>query len=410
MKFGLGRIVPPDRGPQRPLKVLRIVTRLNIGGVARHVTSLAVDLDPRFQTLLVHGSLGASEGDFSPQTRARGIQLSEIPYLQRNIAPGKDLRTIWELYRVMRSYRPDIVATHTSKAGILGRFAAVFAGVPVRVHTYHGLVLEEAFPEAMSTAMRAIERLAALCTTRLIAISPEIAGDLQRRGIGARKIVTISNGLELEPLCNGDPMTLRNELELEARVPLVGIVGRLVPQKGIATFIDAAAVISQQVPTAHFVVVGDGEERVSLERQAARLDLSDRVHFLGWRSDLGDLYAGIDIVVLTSKHEGTPCSLIEAGAAARPVVAVAVGGVPDVVSNGENGLLVLPGDTSGVASAVVALCRDPGRSQRMGLEGRRRAVEEHSVATMVREVSDLYAALSSTSETPIRGRARRRSP
>lgn len=401
--------MPADSGSQPPLKVLRIVTRLNIGGVARHVTSLAADLDPRFQTLLVHGSLGAGEGDFSPQARARGIALSEIPHLQRNIAPGKDLRAIWELYQVMRRYRPDIVATHTSKAGILGRLAALFAGVPIRVHTYHGLVLEEAFPTVVSTTLRALERLVALCTTRLIAISPQIAGDLQRLGIGSRIVVTINNGLELGPLRIGDPMTLRNELELEAGIPLVGIVGRLVRQKAVATFIDVAAVIRDQLPTAHYVVVGDGEERINLERQTARLGLTDRVHFVGWRSDLGDVYAAIDIVVLTSKHEGTPCSLIEAGAAGRPVVAMAVGGVPDVVRDGENGTLVLPGDTSAVASAVVAMWRDPGRSQRMGLHGRQRAIEEHSVATMVQEVGDLYAALNANGETRIRDRARRRS-
>lgn len=327
------------------------------------------------------------------EAAAAGARLVQVPGLRRRVAPFSDLRALLFLYRYFRRTRPQIVATHMAKAGTLGRLAAALAGVPVTVHTFHGHVLEAYFSAPATAFYRSVERWLGRCTTHFIAISPAIAEDLERLGIASGNVTVVRLGLELDRFRGGRRGVLRAELGIPGSAPLVGIVGRLVPVKDVPTFLAAARSIRDAVPEARFAVVGDGELAGRLRERARELGLGDRVHFTGWRRDLEDVYADLDVVMLTSLNEGTPVSLIEAGAAARPVVATRVGGVPDVVQPGVNGLLYEPGDADALARGAATILLDPELATRLGEGGRRLAFGTYGADRMVREVAAVYRRL-----------------
>ncbi len=372
--------------------VLRIITRLNIGGPARHATLLSRGLeDEGFRSELVSGSETAREGRIEPI----GITYRSIPSLKRAIDPVADLRTEVSLSRLIRDRRPDIVHTHLAKAGALGRLAARRAGVPVIIHTFHGHVLEGYFPRPVARAFVEAERRLARISDALLAISPLIRDQLLELRIGTpSQWHVIPLGLELDDLLtstlSGDAARLRLGLLREG--PLVGIVGRLVPIKNHNLFLDAAVRVASRRPDARFVVAGDGELRPEIESKAHRV-LGNRVQFLGWITDLPALYASLDVVVLTSRNEGTPVVLIEAGAASRPVIATSVGGVPDVVIDGETGFLVAAGDSEAVADRIVRSIANPERAGRMGRAGSAFVRERFSADRLVAETASLYRQL-----------------
>jgi len=238
-----------------------------------------------------------------------------------------------------------------------------------------------------------IERFLSRHTTHFVAISPEIAGDLDRLGIGRGKTSVVRLGLELEHLAGHPRGTLRRELGIPAEAPIVGIVGRLVPIKAHDLYLQAAARVVESDSDAHFIVVGDGELWDELHREASARGLDGRVHFTGWRKDLGEVYSDLDVVVCCSRNEGTPVSLIEACAAGRPVIGTRVGGVPDIITPGVNGLLVPSGDVAALAAAIKDLIADPARRTAMGEAGRRLVLERHNADRMVKELEDLYRSL-----------------
>jgi glycosyltransferase involved in cell wall biosynthesis len=377
----------------RPIRVARVITRLNIGGPARHVTILSTRLGTEFETVLFVGASADSEGSLIETARAAGAKVVVIPELRRQPAPLADLRVLWRLYREFRRWRPDVVATHTAKAGTLGRVAAALAGVPVRVHTFHGHVLHGYFGSFGSAMVRLTERLLDKLTTRLIAISPEIAADLQEVGIGRHKTTLIPLGLDLVGVAEHGPNRLRAELGLRPKQLLVGMVGRLVPIKAPGLFLEAARLVRESVPEAHFVLVGDGDLRSQLEHQAGELGLLDSVRFTGWRSDLADVYGSLDLVVCCSLNEGTPVSVIEASAAGRPVIATRVGGMPSVIKDEVTGLLIEPGDPAALAAAMRRMLIDGALRSRMGRAGSAFIRDRNGSERMVAQVKDLYHAL-----------------
>ncbi len=362
------------------IRVLRLIARLNIGGPALHVTHLARGLDPaRFETLLVTGQLAPGEGDMSDL--ARGLPWQTIPEMGRELAPVADAITLIKLWRLMRRYRPHIVHTHTAKAGAVGRLAARLAGVPVVVHTFHGHTFRGYWGTIGSGAAVAAERGLAQLAHRLIAVSDRVRDDLLAFRIAPpEKIVTVPLGLDLAPFAARP----RNPASLN-----VGIVGRLAPIKNHKLFLDMARRLIAEGFVGRFVVVGDGELRPELERAAA--DLGDRVTFAGWRRDLPEVYADLAVVVNTSLNEGTPVSLIEAMAAGVPVVATAVGGVPDVVRHNETGWLVASGDTAGLADAVKLAIYD---GDRLAARARQEVLGKYSKERLVKDIEELYESLS----------------
>jgi glycosyltransferase involved in cell wall biosynthesis len=376
-----------------PPKVVRVITRMNIGGPSRHVTILTAHAGPEFAGRLLAGAAEAREGSLEGEAAAAGIEVVHVPHLRRPVAPLDDLLALVWLYRYLRRERPAIVATHLAKAGTVGRLAAWLAGVPVRVHTFHGHVLDGYFGGFSTALFTWVERLLGRLTTQFVAISPEIAADLDRLDIGRGKTTIVRLGLDLEHLAGHPRGALRKDIGVPEDAPLVGIVGRLVPIKAHDLFLDAAARVLERRPDVHFAIVGDGELWDVLHTQVADRGLTKQVHFTGWRADLGAVYADLDVVVCCSRNEGTPVSLIEASAAERAVIGTEVGGIPDIITPGVNGLLVRSGDAAALAAAVDELIEDPARRAAMGAAGRNIALQRHGADRMVNELKDLYRNL-----------------
>jgi glycosyltransferase involved in cell wall biosynthesis len=379
------------------IRVVRVIARLNVGGPAIHATLLTERLDPaRFESLLVTGTEEPGEGNYLA-LRGTGLRsLHVIAALGREIRVWQDLTTLVKLTRLLRRVRPHIVHTHTAKGGTLGRLAARLARVPIVVHTYHGHVFRGYFSPARTRLFVAIERWLARRTDRILTVSEAVRDDLLALGIGTpRQHTVVPLGLDLERFveCDRHRGALRDELGLTRDAPLVAIVARLVPIKAHEVFLEAAARVARQVEASRFLVIGDGERGPELRALAARLGLGDRVQFLGWRADIDRIYADVDVVVLTSRNEGSPVSLIEAMAAARPVVATRVGGVPGLVEDGVTGCLLEPGDVEGLAAAIGDLLGDPERRRAMGMAGRKRVVPSLAAARLIADVERLYAHL-----------------
>jgi glycosyltransferase involved in cell wall biosynthesis len=340
----------------RPIRVMRIIARLNVGGPAIHVVLLTERLGPpEFESRLVCGLIGEHEGDMAYLAEQRGIAPVYIEELGRELSPLRDLVTLFKLWRLMRAYHPDVVHTHTAKAGFVGRTAAWLARVPVRIHTYHGHVFHGYFSPRKTQIFLWLERLTARFSDRLITISPALKDELttQYHIAPADKFVVVPLGLELSPFAENPRRCgiFRTEFGIAPDVPLVGIVGRIVPIKNHELFLTMAKKVQETVPDAHFVIIGDGERRAEIEKLAA--DLHIRVTFTGWLRDLKPAYSDMDALVISSDNEGTPVSLIEALAAGVPVVSTAVGGVPDLLRHGEFGQIVPAGDADALAAAVI---------------------------------------------------------
>jgi glycosyltransferase involved in cell wall biosynthesis len=377
------------------IRVLRVIARLNVGGPALHASLLTERLDPdRYDSLLVAGAEGPSEGNYLALHRRRLPRLVHLPALSREIGP-RDAIALVELLRLIRRERPLIVHTHTAKAGTLGRLAAWLARVPVVVHTYHGHVFRGYFSPAKTRFFVGVERWLARRTDRLLSVSPQVRRELLELGIGTpERSAVVPLGLDLDPFLNGGAGgRLRRELGIEPAAPVVAIVARLVVIKAHEVFFEAASIVSRRRPDARFLVVGDGERRAELEALVARLALGRAVHFLGWRRDLPAIYRDVDVVALTSRNEGSPVSLIEAMAAGRPVVATGVGGVPDLVEHGVNGYLVGPDQPAELADALLALLADPGRREAFGGAGRKRVYPAFAADRLLRDIDALYATL-----------------
>lgn len=376
---------------------MRVITRLNIGGPALQCTLLTERLDPeRYDCRLVTGMEDHLEGNYLTLQRKSLTRLVMVPALGREIRVWQDLAVVLRLSFLIRKFRPQILHTHTAKAGTVGRLAAWLAGVPVVVHTFHGHVFRGYFPPLKSRVLMSVERWLARRTDRLIAVSNRVRGELLDLGIGnVGQFITIPLGLDLKAFlsCERIRGQLRAELGIHAGVPLVGIVARLVPIKRHECFLQSAGEIIRRYPESRFVLVGDGERREELKDLAGHLGLEGRVHFLGWRDDLDRVYADLDVVALTSRNEGFPVSLIEAMASGVPVVATRVGGVPDLVEDGVTGLLVPCDDPTSLAAAVSGLLADPERRRTLGQSGRQRVYPAFSAERLLQDMDALYTEL-----------------
>ena len=381
------------------MRVVNVITRLNIGGASPPVISLTLGLSKLgHESVLVVGTPEPAEGTLVPEARAAGAEVIEIPSLTRDPSPVRDTAALTKLYSFFVRYKPDVVATHMSKAGALGRLAARMAGVPVIVHTYHGKGFQ-VFDERWKTKMYlALER----GLTRL-ASGSIVVGEQQKRefinwGIDSiDRIEVIRYGLDLIPYQNAanESDRLKAELGVPADVPLVGVVGRVVAIKGQDVFLRAASQLARRRTDVQFVIAGDGDRRAPFENLARELGIADRTHFLGWRRDVPRVLAGLDVVVLPTvlDFEGTPLAVIEALAARRPVVATNVGGVAEVVRDGETGLLVPPKQIDALACAIEAQLNDPSRARRMARAGQELVVRSYQQTRMVHETAAYLSRL-----------------
>jgi glycosyltransferase involved in cell wall biosynthesis len=372
---------------------------MNIGGPAYHVSLLSGRMDrDRYETLLLTGALGSGEGSFEELAQRYGAKRRVVPGLRPELAPLSDLRALLNLVRIIREFRPDVVHTHTAKAGALGRLAALIApgARPVVVHTYHGHVLTGYFGRVLNAVYRGAERALALMSDCLIGVSEATVQELVRLRVArACKFRMIPIGLDLGRLLAversaGD--SFRAEIGADAGDVLAVFVGRLVPIKRVDVLIEAAALATAREPRLRVVIVGDGELRDTLEGQASDLGLGGIVHFLGFRDDLPRIAAGSDLAVLSSDNEGTPVALIEAAAASLPALATAVGGVGDIVT-GSTGVLVAPGNPFAFAEALLRLASDRRAREHMGRAAREHVRERFAAVRLVSDIESLYEEL-----------------
>jgi glycosyltransferase involved in cell wall biosynthesis len=384
---------------REPIRVLRVIARLNVGGPALHVTQLAAQLDKRgYETTLVAGRVGAGEGSMEWVAEELGVRPVFVRALQREISPAADLPAVLELRRLIREIRPDILHTHTAKAGAVGRMAAALSGdarPKVVVHTFHGHVLRGYFSSWKATFFRQLERTLARMSDALIAVSPEVRDDLVRLGVApADKISVVRLGLDLESRTAVAPearAVIRRELGIPEDRFVAAWLGRMTDIKRTDDLLRAFALLHEK-REAELLLVGDGPLRPELEALAAELHITDSCHFVGYQEDVGAYLAASDVVALTSANEGTPVTLIEALAAQRPVVSTDVGGVRDVVDE-DSGFLVEPGDVGAVADRLGRLADDSDLRERMGASGRARVIERYSVPRLVDEMDKLYRRL-----------------
>lgn len=375
----------------------RVIARLNIGGPAQQAITLTAALNGGdFRSVLFAGREDPREGSLWRAAEAAGVSPVRVPGLSRAIRPAADLLALAALTRHFRRLRPDLVHTHTAKAGTLGRLAALLAAVPVRVHTFHGNVLTGYFGPAATALFRRIEAALARRTALLIAVSPRQRQELIALGVAEpERIAVIPLGLDLAPFltCAHHAGRLRAELGLSQKTPLVGLVARLVPIKGVDLFLRAAALLRECIPEVRFVIAGDGPEREALEGEAAALGLDGALRFLGWRHDLPALYADLDLLALSSRNEGTPVSLLEAMAAGVPVVAAAVGGVPDLVQDRVTGRLTPAGDAGALASAMAEVLADRRAAAAYAAAARAAVFPKHDAKTLIATMRACYTRL-----------------
>ena len=384
-----------------PIRIVRVIARLNMGGPALHVAYLTEGLRTRgYETTLVAGSLARGEDSMAFVADAHGVEVVRIDELGREISPLRDLMATIRLARLIRKERPQILHTHTAKAGTVGRVAALLAGSrrpPIVVHTFHGHVLRGYFGPLRSQFFRLLERWLAARTTALIAVSPQVRDDLVALGVAHQdRFVVIRLGIELDeriaPEQNG-----RDESRRYLGIPgdrfAVGWIGRMTAVKRTDDVLVAFKRLRESGVDAVLCMVGDGPDRPGLEQRAHDLGIARDTLFLGYQEDVAQFYAAFDALVLPSSNEGTPVSVIEALAAERPVVATRVGGVPDVVRDGEDGFLVEAGATGDLADRLGRLARDPALRAQMGKRGRERVLPRYAVERLVADVDDLYRSL-----------------
>jgi glycosyltransferase involved in cell wall biosynthesis len=387
----------------RRLRILRVIARMNVGGPALQVTTLERRLDPeRFETRLLAGDVGDDEVDFV-ELRAPGLPLTRVPGLGRSPRPGADVMALARIVREIREYRPDIVHTHTAKAGVLGRLGARIARVPTTIHTFHGHLLTGYFSPAVTRAVVGTERMLARRTTAVLAVGNQVRDDLLAAGIGRPgQFHVMPPGIELDPL--PPKAAARAELGLHEDAVVVAMVARLTAVKRPERFLEVVRILHRSWPSAEWVVLGGGQLLEPLRSEAERSDLP--VRFLGWRPDVATLYSAADVIVLTSDNEGMPVSLIEAGLAGLPAVTTRVGSADEVVLHERTGLVV-DRDARAVAAGVHRLIADPGLRDRMARAARSHTRANFSADRLVDDTERLYLRLAGDAgrDQPTRRRA-----
>ena len=388
-------------------KVLRILNRFNIGGPTHNATFLTKYLHPNYQTKLIAGKKLDSEASSEFMLKDYEIDFEIIDDMSRSINPVKDLKSFFKIKKIIKEFQPDIVHTHASKSGALGRLAAITSKVPIIVHTFHGHVFHSYFGNLKTKFYILLERYLAKKSSAIIAIS-----NLQRKELinefkicPERKTHTIQLGFDLDKFQEENTSKrniFRDEFNLEAEDIAIGIVGRLTPIKNHTFFLEAIKRLFDNTSRKFKVfIVGDGEDRLTLERLCNKLNLTTNsegvidplIFFTSWRKDIDKVYAGLDIVALTSKNEGTPVTLIEAQASNKPIVTTDVGGVMDVVKDGITAFVSDKHDFVRFSNNMKVLVEDDSKRKEMGSAGYNHVSELFSYKRLVRDVGELYENL-----------------
>ena len=390
----------------RKIKIIHVITRLDKGGSAENTLLTVRGLDREmYDVVLIRGlsvesnmtedEAGAVKESLREAER-EGVRVITVPSLVRRVSPFYDLKAFFALIKILRHEHPDIVHTHTSKAGISGRWAAFFAGVPIIIHTPHGHVFWGYSGRCKTLFYIVLEKLTACITDKIIALTEQEKKDHIHFHIAPEdKFSVVHSGIDLDRFSNlsVDPAAMKRSLEIPEGNLVVGTTGRLTHVKGHRYLIEAASKIMNIRPDTTFVFLGDGELSDELKNIASKLGIEENVKFPGWRPDVAEVMSIFDVFVLPSLNEGMGRVLVEAMALGKPIVASDVGGISDLVIHDRNGYLVPVGDVETLAARIKELLDDFGKREKMGNMGRRYAAK-YSSEEMVKKIDQLYRELA----------------
>lgn len=378
----------------RRLRVLHLITHFAVGGATEPTITTCQYLDPeRFEAVILSGVTDADQKTMLPQAEAAGVRVEILPSLRRPIRPWADRRAYRDLVAWIKKGHWDIVHTHGSKAGVLGRLAAQASGVPVILHNVHGWGHHGHMHPLLRRFYVLAERRAARVTDRFILDAGANREKGLADGIGRPdQYVTVYNGIDIARFrdVTVDRAALRASLGIPREAPVVGTVGRLAEQKAPGDFVRMAAVIHARRPDAHFIFVGGGPLQEQTEAQMKEAGLQSAVHLLGYRDDVPELLRIFDVFALTSLWEGLPRVFAQAMCASLPIVATHVDGAAEAIREGENGFLVPPGQPQMQAEKVLALLNDPDQRAAMGRRGLELVYPQFCEREMVRRIEEIY--------------------
>lgn len=372
-------------------KVLRIINRFNLGGPTYNAANLTHGLSPEFETLLIGGPHEPGETSSTFICDQLGLSYQILPEMQRAVSYQTDKQAFRKIQEIIWEFKPDIVHTHASKAGALGRWAAHKCNVPVIVHTFHGHVFQGYFGKGKTYMYKSVERLLSRWSSSIIAISAHQKKELTEihKVAPAHKTKVIPLGFDLSRFLNSGAeqvRSFRSRHGLAEDTFVVGIIGRLAPIKDHDLFLNAIAIATKKASRKiQAVIVGDGELRERLQSKADDLGLSN-ITWTSWITDVESAIPGMDVVVLTSINEGTPVSLIEAQACGVPVISTDVGGVRDILLNGKTGLMIGSRSPEDIAEAILTLETSDSKLRKMGEAGRKWVEHRYSAKRLTEDM------------------------
>jgi glycosyltransferase involved in cell wall biosynthesis len=382
--------LPSRTDNAKKVRVMRIIARMNVGGPAVQVSGLMRGFNAQvFEHELVTGFCAADEADYLEKV-ATDVKAIRIDGLGRSIKPRADLTALFAIIKEIRRFKPDVIHTHTAKAGVVGRIASILSGhKSIRVHTFHGHLLNGYFGAGKTKLVILVEKFLALFTNQLLAVGTKVMDDLLAVGIGNQnKFGVMPPGLQLAEVPSR--AAARKELGLNENANYCAFIGRITQIKRPDRFLDVVAEIKSRGIDLHFIVAGAGELFEYCQNRVSAENLP--VTFLGWREDIEVVLAAADFVLLTSDNEGTPLSLIQAGMVGIPVVATNVGSTNEIVVNSETGLLT-DLSVSQLANAVAKVATDSDLKAKMGAAGAEYTMARYGVARLVKDHQELYLKL-----------------
>ena len=380
------------------IKIAQVITRMDWGGSPDIVRIICERLDSEvYDITLIMGTTNYPSLKTKEFLANFKEQIIVIPQLKRNINPFFDFIAFFRLYILFRGKKFDIVHTHTAKSGALGRLAAYLSGVPKIIHMSHGHNFYGYFGKLGSAFVVAVERMLSRFTDKIIALT-----ELERKDLivfkvsNAEKIVVVNSGLDLDYYkdVSIDIPIKKESFKIGKDLKVAGFVSRLEPVKGAQLVLDAARIVSEKFSNVKFIIAGDGSLRGKMEKEARELNIEDKCLFLGWREDVPEILAILDVLIQPSLNEAVGRIFIEAGASGIPVVATKVGGIPEIVLDNETGILVEPDNTQGLAQAIIYLLENDAKRKEMGAKAKNRINERFSAQNMVKNISQVYVSLS----------------